>query len=219
MANVNVAFGLKPINNAGSTPATSGTNAYFIKSDASAIFQGSPVIATNDGTIAVSSSASGDTLKFIGVFAGCEYVDATTGKKKFSNTWPGSGSANTNFDIIANVYDNPMQRFIVCSDATLTDKATAITTIFENAEFSAESNKGAANGNTTTGISTAQLDVSTVDASDLSHPLPVAAETQPDSRRAPDLKATEVVTNTTCFRFEYGLDRGCCQQEDPACKI
>ena len=105
MANSNVAFGMKPINTAGSTPATSGTNAYFIKSDASAIFQGSPVIATNDGTIAVSSSASGDTLKFIGVFAGCEYVDATTGKKKFSNTWPGSGSANTNFDIIANVYD------------------------------------------------------------------------------------------------------------------
>ena len=32
MANVNVAFGLKPINTAGSTPATSGTNAYFIDS-------------------------------------------------------------------------------------------------------------------------------------------------------------------------------------------
>ena len=173
MANANVGFGMKPINTAGSTPATSGTNAYHIKSDASAIFQGSPVIATNDGTIAVSSSASGDTLKFIGVFAGCEYVDATTGKKKFSNTWPGSGSADTNFDIIANVYDNPMQRFVICSDATLTDKATAIATIFENAEFSAESGKGAANGSTTTGISAAQLDVSTVDASDLSHPLKI----------------------------------------------
>ena len=173
MANTNVAFGMKPVNTAGSTPATSGTNAYHIKSDASAIFQGSPVIATDDGTIAVSGTASGDTLKFIGVFAGCEYVDATTGKKKFSNTWPGSGSANTNFDIIANVYDNPMQRFVVCSDGSLTSKANAITTIFESAEFSAESNKGAADGNTTTGISTAQLDVSTADAGDLSHPLKI----------------------------------------------
>ena len=172
MANANVGFGMKPINTAGSTPATSGTNAYHIKSDASAIYQGSPVIATNDGTVAVSSSASGDTLKFLGVFAGCEYVSSSTGKKVFSNYWPGSG-ADTNFDIIANVYDNPMQRYIVCSDASLTDKATAIAAIFESAEFSAESNKGAADGSTTTGISAAQLDVSTVDASDLSHPLKI----------------------------------------------
>ena len=54
--------------------------------------------------------ASGDTLKFVGVFAGCEYVSSTTGKKVFSNYWPGSG-ADTNFDIIGFVYDNPMQRF------------------------------------------------------------------------------------------------------------
>lgn len=172
MANANVGFGLKPINTAGSTPATQGTNTYFIDSAASAIYQGSPVIATDGGEIAVSSSASGDTLKFVGVFAGCEYVSSATGKKVFSNYWPGSG-ADTNFDIIAHVYDNPMQRYIICSDATLTDKATAIATIFELAEFSAESGKGAANGSTTTGISAAQLDVSTVDATDLSHPLKI----------------------------------------------
>ena len=157
MANTNVGFGLKPINTAGSTPATSGTNTYFIDSSASAIYQGSPVIATNGGEIAVSGSASGDTLKFVGVFAGCEYVSSATGKKVFSNFWPGSG-ADTNFDIIGFVYDNPMQRFIICSDASLTNKATAIATIFEGAEFSAESGKGAADGSTTTGISAAQLD-------------------------------------------------------------
>ena len=82
-------------------------------------------------TIAVSSSASGDTLKFVGVFAGCEYVSSTTGKKSFSNYWPGSG-ADTNFDIIGFVYDNPMQRFIICSD-DLTDKDRATATIFEGA--------------------------------------------------------------------------------------
>src|SRR6056300_701136 len=172
MANANVGFGLKPINTAGSTPATSGTNVYFIDSAASAIYQGSPVIATDGGEIAVSSSASGDTLKFVGVFAGCEYVSSTTGKKVWSNYWPGSG-ADTNFDIIGHVYDNPMQRFVVCSDATLTNKAGAIATIFELAEFSAESGKGADDGSTTTGISAAQLDVSTVDAADLSHPLKI----------------------------------------------
>ena len=130
MANTNVAFGLKPINTFGSTPATSGTNAYFIASNASAIFQGSLVKAELTGGTIQITSATGDTVQHVGVFAGCEYVDATTGKKKFSNTWPGSGSANTNFDILGFVYDNPMQRFIVASDGTNTDRATAKADIF-----------------------------------------------------------------------------------------
>ena len=58
MANANVAFGLKPINTAGSTPATSGTNAYFIDSGASAIFQGSIVKCDNGGEIVISSATA-----------------------------------------------------------------------------------------------------------------------------------------------------------------
>jgi hypothetical protein len=166
MANTNVAFGLKPINTAGSTPATSGTNAYFIDSSASAIYQGSMVKADNGGEIVICS-ASGDTEAPLGVFAGCEYVSSVTGKKVFSNYWPGSG-ANTNFDIIGYVYDNPMQRFIIATDATITDKATAVAAIFENSQF----NNGAS-GSTTTGISSAQLDVATLDSSNTSLPLKI----------------------------------------------
>ena len=166
MANTNVAFGLKPINTAGSTPATQGTNAYFIDSSASAIFQGSMVKADNGGEIVICS-ATGDTQKPVGVFAGCEYVSSSTGKKVFSNFWPGSG-ADTNFDIVGFVYDNPQQRFIICSDASLTDRATAIAAIFENSQF----NNGAS-GSTTTGISSAQLDVATLDSSNTSLPLKI----------------------------------------------
>jgi len=166
MANTNIAFGLKPINTAGSAPATQGTNAYFIDSAASAIFQGSMVKADNGGEIVICS-ATGDTEAPVGVFAGCEYVSSVTGKKVFSNYWPGSG-ANTNFDIIGYVYDNPMQRFIVATDATITDKATAVAAIFENSQF----NNGAS-GSTTTGISSAQLDVATLDSSDTSLPLKI----------------------------------------------
>jgi len=166
MANVNVAFGLKPINNAGSTPATGGTNAYLIASNASAIYQGSAVKAVNGGSIAIGS-ASGDTVAFVGVFAGCEYVSSTTGKKVFSNYWPGSG-ADTDFDIIGHVYDNPLQRFLVCTDATFTNQATAEAAIFENSQF----NSGAG-GSTTTGISNAQLDVATLDSSNASLPLKI----------------------------------------------
>jgi len=166
MANTNVAFGLKPINTAGSTPATSGTNAYFIDSAASAIYQGSMVKADNGGEIVVCS-ATGDTEAPVGVFAGCEYVSSVTGKKVFSNYWPGSG-ANTNFDIIGYVYDNPMQRFVIATDATITNKATAIAAIFENSQF----NNGAS-GSTVTGISSAQLDVATLDAANAPLPLKI----------------------------------------------
>ncbi len=166
MANINVAFGLKPINTAGSTPATQGTNTYFIGSSASAIYQGSMVKADNGGSIVISS-ATGDTEAPLGVFAGCEYVSSSTGKKVFSNFWPGSG-ADTNFDIIGFVYDNPMQRFIICSDATLTDEATARAAIFENSQL----NSGAS-GSTTTGISSAQLDVATLASSNTSLPLKI----------------------------------------------
>ena len=166
MANTNIAFGLKPINTAGSTPATQGTNAYFIDSAASAIFQGSMVKADNGGEIVICS-ATGDTEAPVGVFAGCEYVSSVTGKKVFSNYWPGSG-ADTNFDIIGYVYDSPMQRFVIATDATITDKATAVAAIFENSQF-----QGGNGGSTTTGISGAQLDVATLDSSDTSLPLKI----------------------------------------------
>ena len=166
MANSNVKFGLKPINAMGGTNPGS-TNMYFIASDASAIFQGSPVQAElSGGTIQVLGNATGDTKQILGVFAGCEYVDNVTKKLKFSNTWPGSGSADTNHDIKGFVYDNPMQRFIICSDGTNTDRATAKADIFKTAEI-----ENATSGNTTTGISTAQIDISTAEDSDPSNPL------------------------------------------------
>ena len=164
MANINVAFGFKPVGKHGSSPATQGTSQYFIASDASAIFQGSPVKAELTGGTIQIASASGNGDQLVGVFAGCEFVDATTGKLRFSNTWPGSGSANTNFDIKGFVYDNPAQRFIIASDGTNTDRATAKADIFKTADLA-----DGASGNTTTGISTAKLDISTAEDTDTSN--------------------------------------------------
>ncbi len=164
MANINVAFGFKPVGKHGSSPATQGTSQYFIASDASAIFQGSPVKAELTGGTIQIASASGNGDQFVGIFAGCEFVDATTGKLRFSNTWPGSGSANTNFDIKGFVYDDPSQRFIIASDGTNTDRATAKADIFKTADIAS-----GASGNTTTGISSAVLDISTAEDTDTSN--------------------------------------------------
>jgi hypothetical protein len=66
------------------------------------------------------------------------------------------------------VYDNPLQRFIVATDATFTDLATAQAAIFENSRFDS-----GASGSTTTGISSAKMDVATLDSSNLSLPLKI----------------------------------------------
>ncbi|CAB4190600.1 hypothetical protein UFOVP1202_70 [uncultured Caudovirales phage] len=168
MANATGSFGLRPINLAGGAPNSQGTNAYFIGSTASAIYQGSPVIAVNAGQIAITGSASGDTYKHVGAFQGCEYVSSTTGKKVFSNFWPGSGYADTNFDIIGNVYDNPMQRFVIATDASFTSRATAKAAIFESTQFATATSGSAVNGS-----SSASLNVATLDSSNLSLPLKI----------------------------------------------
>lgn len=168
MPNASGSFGLRPINLAGGAPNSQGTNAYFIGSTASAIYQGSPVIAVDAGQIAITGSASGDTYKHVGAFQGCEYVSSTTGKKVYSNFWPGSGYADTNFDIVGNVYDNPTQRFVIATDASFTSRATAKAAIFESTQFDSATSGSAVNGS-----SSASLDVATLDATNLSLPLKI----------------------------------------------
>jgi hypothetical protein len=55
------------------------------------------------------------------------------------------------------VYDNPLQSFVICSDASLTSEATARGHVFANANFA-----DGASGSSTTGISSAKLGVSTI---------------------------------------------------------
>lgn len=157
MANTNGAFGLRPIGVVGQAANTTGATEYRIASgNTNAIYQGSPVIPLSTGFIDIVGAATGGTVGLVGVFGGCEYVSSTTGEKVFSNYWPGSG-ADSNFPVKAFVYDNPMQTFVICSDASLTSEATARGHVFANANFAAGTS-----GSTTTGISSAKLGVSTI---------------------------------------------------------
>ena len=157
MANTNGAFGLRPIGVVGQAANTTGATEYRIASNnTNTMFQGSPVIPLSTGFIDKVGAAAGGTVGLVGVFWGCEYVSSTTGETIFSNNWPGSG-ADTNHPVKAFVYDNPMQTFVICSDASLTSEATARGHVFANANFA----DGAA-GSSTTGISSAKLAVSTI---------------------------------------------------------
>jgi len=157
MANTNGAFGLRPIGVVGQAANTTGATEYRIASgNTNTIFQGSPVIPLSTGFIDKVGAAAGGTVGLLGVFWGCEYVSSTTGEKIFSNNWPGSG-ADSNHPVKAFVYDNPLQSFVICSDASLTSAASAQGNVFANANFA-----DGASGSSTTGISTAKLGVSTI---------------------------------------------------------
>ena len=111
MANVNVAFGLRPVGVVGQATNTTGVTEYRISSsNTNAIYQGAPVIPLSTGFIDRVGAAAGGSVGLLGVFWGCEYVSASTGKKVWSNYWPGSG-ANSTYPVKAYVYDNPLQVF------------------------------------------------------------------------------------------------------------
>lgn len=100
MANANSPNGFTPIRH--KTGGQLSTNPYSIASAYNTdIGAGDPVQLTGTGkNIALSEATNEDN---IGVFAGCEYTDAS-GQRQWSERWPANTVAT---NIIAYVYDDP----------------------------------------------------------------------------------------------------------------
>jgi len=161
MANASTAYGLRPIGLAGSGVNSTGVTQYEIASDnTNAIYQYGIVVPLAAGVIDQAGDTAGGTTQALGVLMGVEYQDSVQKKPVFLNYWPGSGSVSvdTNYPVKAFVADNPNQLFKVASDATLTNRATALATVFANASLGTS----AQGGSTDTGSSTAALSVSSV---------------------------------------------------------
>jgi hypothetical protein len=160
MANINGAFGLRPIGKMGQNTNSTGATEYRIASgNTNAIYQGSPVIPLAAGVIDIVGADAGGTVGLLGVFWGCEYVSSVTGEKVFSNYWPGSG-ADSNHPVKAFVYDDPAQLFLVATSnvvAAANTEAEVRAAVFANANFA----DGTA-GSTVTGLSSATLDLNTI---------------------------------------------------------
>ncbi len=160
MANINGAFGLRPIAKMGQNANSTGASEYRIASDnTNEIYQGSPVIPTSGGVIDIVGAAAGGTVGLLGVFGGCEFVSSVTGEKVFSNHWPGSG-ADSNFPVKAFVHDDPAQLFLIATSNVVAGADTESevrAAVFANANFAA-----ATSGSTTTGLSSAALDLDTI---------------------------------------------------------
>jgi hypothetical protein len=145
MANVNEKFGLRPYRSINGAPWNNAQNRYTVANNLStAIFQGDPVKPTTAGNVTLARSNTSDRI--IGVFNGVFYNDPTTQKPTFRNNYPGSIAAA---GITAFVVDDPNTVFLVDADEAFTRAD-----LFKNYSLTNVS------GNTLTGISEKQLDVS-----------------------------------------------------------
>ena len=125
MANIDKAFGLRPIGNLSATGAQKQYGYQIADNQAGTIFQGDLVVLTG-GFISKFLPASHTAA--VGVFNGCNYNDPTTGKPTFSNFYPGSVNI-TSGQISADVLDDPNQLFLIQCDASI-----AATDIGKNAD-------------------------------------------------------------------------------------
>ena len=145
MANVVEKYGLRPYRKLDGTPLVGAQNRYTIASNhTTAIFQGDLVIPLTAGNI--DRHTANNSAAVIGVFNGCFYTDPTTSKPTFSNSYPGAIVAS---DITAFVVDDPDAVFLMDADAA-----------FTRADLYQNYSVTTGGGNTTTGISEVQLDVS-----------------------------------------------------------
>ena len=180
MANRNTqGFGLIPAGTLGQTPATSGQGKYKIDAGyATTIYHGGAV-ASNAGYIIDGQTTDAPIL---GVLNGIFYNAATTLKPTFSNHYVQVTPANSE-DIDAFVFDNPQQQYVVATDDTAA-QAVYLETFDMNSSA----------GSTTTGKSSATLNIGVTGNDDKSFRLLRSAE-DPENDENAAFRSVVVVPN------------------------
>ena len=194
MANRNAAgFGLIPTRVLGQGPATAGFGQYWIdNADSTAIYNGEAVYSAAGSITGAQGSATTVTL---GVLQGIFYNAATTIKPTWSNYFAGGITPANSEDIQAFVYDNPFQIYRCGTDDAVAASIAAAHVKFMET-FSVYANTG---GNTTTGNSTATLDIAATNATTHSWRLLRSAEDPENNDLTAAYCTLEVVQNLSEF--------------------
>ena len=158
MANRNSAgFGLVAAMAVGNRAAVQGQSKYEIDAgETNAIFNGEPVkvdISATTGGYIVTAAAGTAT---VGVLNGVFFTAATTLKPTFSNFYPAATTPANSEDVTAFVNDDPLQEYIIATDATL-----GATLALRKSKVGLTYATTSAAGSTTTGKSSVQLGIST----------------------------------------------------------
>jgi len=147
MANIDKAFGLRPMGNLSATGAQAQYGYEIADNQSGAIFQGD-LVTIFDGYLVKFAPATHTAA--VGVFNGCQYIDPTTGKPTWKNYYPGSVNITAG-KIIADVIDDPAQLFLIQADEDIVQ-----------ADIGKNADVVGTGGSTTTGVSTMELDSSTI---------------------------------------------------------
>ena len=180
MANRNEqGFGLVAAGTLGSTPATSGQGKYKIDAGYATTIYNGGAVASAAGYIV---EGQGTDTPILGVLNGIFYNAATTLKPTFANHYVQVTPANSE-DIDAFVFDNPQQQYV-----TATDDAVAQAGYLETYDFNVSA------GSTTTGQSSATLNIGVTGNDDKSWRLLRSAE-DPENDENAAFRSVVVVAN------------------------
>ena len=147
MANTNAPFGFRQYSGTGSAP-TYEQVPVRIAYDATNIFFGDPVTPTSAGLVVQGAGADAQTA---GIFVGCQYLSVSQKRTVWSNYWPGSDVAATNY-VIGYIVNDPNAKFLAQVGAT----GLVVADVNSNIDYAIGT------GNTMSGISGASLDQTTL---------------------------------------------------------
>jgi hypothetical protein len=184
-------YGLIPIRQANDAPSSGAQREFPIASGAAGMFFGTPVRVNAGNLVPVSSATFGSAKAdlYVGVFAGCSYVDAS-GNRVYAENWP-NGLAVTG--AVGYVNHDPDTLFQVQASTPNFNALAAVGTSYALLNFGS--------GNAVTGRSTAALDIATGPAT--ANPLKVVdIATLPDNINASGFVDVLVRVNQGCHIFE-----------------
>lgn len=147
MANVDKAFGFRPLGNLSATGSQKQYGYEIADNKSGAIYQGDLVTIVNGYVV---KFLPGTHAAALGVLNGVFYIDPTSGKPTWKNYYPGSVNITAG-TIVADVIDDPSQLFIVQADGVV-----AQANIGKNADVIGTG------GSTTTGVSSMELNTATI---------------------------------------------------------
>ena len=147
MANIDKAFGLRPQGNLSATGAQKQYGYLIEDNQSGAIYQGDLVTIVGGYVV---KFAPGTHSAALGVFNGCNYVDPSTGKPTWKNFYPGSVNITTG-TIQCDVLDDPSQLFLIQADEDIVQ-----------ADIGKNADVVGTGGSSTTGVSSMELDSSTI---------------------------------------------------------
>ena len=147
MANIDKAFGLRPLGNLSATGGQKQYGYLIEDNQAGAIYQGDLVTIVGGYVV---KFAPGTHSAALGVFNGCNYIDPSSGKPTWKNYYPGSVNITAG-KIVADVIDDPNQLFLIQADEDIVQ-----------ADIGKNADVIGTGGSTVTGVSTMELDSSTI---------------------------------------------------------